>query len=96
MKFSGRAQKNEMFQRIEFTANLVFTNPDPEEEMTRLQKELDTKEQSKSTEEGDVETVDDADEELEEEKEVKKAVEKANAKKDDILDIDDLSDLDNI
>lgn len=41
MKFVGRSQKNEMFNRIEFTANLVFTDPDPEEEMARLQKELD-------------------------------------------------------
>jgi ssDNA-binding replication factor A large subunit len=109
MKFVGRAQKNEMFNRIEFTANLVFTNPDPEEEMQRLQKELDTvKEEKPQSEfreysEESVSDADDTDEEAEEEEEVKEIVEKINLKDtkkkkdDDVLEeIDDLSDLDNL
>jgi hypothetical protein len=36
IKIVGKAKKNEMFDRIEFAANTVDTNPDPEEELKRL------------------------------------------------------------
>ncbi len=108
MKFVGRAQKNEMFQRVEFTANLVFTNPDPEEEMARLQKELDNVKEEKpqtefrefteekvlvSDESEEEETDDDNEEEVIEEA---KPAAKKKADDDMLEDIDDLSDLDNL
>ncbi|MBI2654710.1 DUF2240 family protein [Candidatus Woesearchaeota archaeon] len=37
IKVNGRANKNSMFNRIEFVANSVDTNPNPEEELKRLQ-----------------------------------------------------------
>ncbi len=39
IKLVGRASKNQMFDRLEFIAQLVFTNPDPEEEIKRLEAE---------------------------------------------------------
>jgi ssDNA-binding replication factor A large subunit len=36
IKASGRAVKNQMFERIEFIVNSVVPNPDPEEEIKRL------------------------------------------------------------
>ncbi len=36
VKIIGRANKNKMFDRLEFTANLVFTNIDPEQEIKRM------------------------------------------------------------
>ncbi|MBW2996282.1 hypothetical protein KY332_03205 [Candidatus Woesearchaeota archaeon] len=33
LKLIGRTKKNEMFDRVEFISQLVFTNPDPEEEL---------------------------------------------------------------
>lgn len=37
VKVIGRVSKNQMFDRMEFIAQLVFTNPNPEEEIKRLQ-----------------------------------------------------------
>lgn len=37
VKLNGRANKNSMFNRIEFVVNAVDTKPSPEEEMKRLQ-----------------------------------------------------------
>jgi replication factor A1 len=37
VKLVGRVNKNEMFDRLEFVAQLVFTNPNPEEEIKRLE-----------------------------------------------------------
>jgi replication factor A1 len=39
VKLVGRANKNEMFDRMEFITQLVFLNPDPQEEVKRLEKE---------------------------------------------------------
>lgn len=39
VKLVGRITKNQLFDRLEFTAQLVFTNPNPEEEVKRLEKE---------------------------------------------------------
>ena len=39
LKLVGRANKNEVFNRVEFVPNLVYLNPDPEEELKRLEKE---------------------------------------------------------
>jgi replication factor A1 len=39
VKLVGRAVKNEMFDRVEFITQLVFLNPDPQEEVQRLEKE---------------------------------------------------------
>lgn len=36
VKLVGRVNKNEMFDRLEFNAQLVFTEPDPQEEMDKL------------------------------------------------------------
>jgi len=41
MKFVGRTTKNEMFNRLEFISQLVFPNPDPNEEIKVLNKELE-------------------------------------------------------
>jgi len=40
VKFVGRTTKNEMFDRLEFISQLVFTNPDPDDEIKILNKEL--------------------------------------------------------
>jgi len=39
IKIVGRVKKNEMFNRLEFTAQRVFPNPDPGEEIKRLKDE---------------------------------------------------------
>ena len=39
VKITGRVSKNAMFDRLEFIAQLVFPNPDPEEELKLLEKE---------------------------------------------------------
>ncbi|MBU0756450.1 MAG: hypothetical protein KKF44_00155 [Nanoarchaeota archaeon] len=39
VKLTGRTSKNEMFDRIEFIAQTVFRDPDPEQEIERLEKE---------------------------------------------------------
>lgn len=39
VKLIGRVSKNQMFERTEFTAQLVFLNPDPEEEIKRLEEQ---------------------------------------------------------
>lgn len=43
IKVVGRVNKNELFDRIEFVARLVFPNPDPQEEIEILKKELEKK-----------------------------------------------------
>lgn len=42
-KFMGKSVKNKMFDRIEFIANQVELNPDPQKEMELLQKEIAAK-----------------------------------------------------
>ena len=37
VKLGGRANKNSLFNRLEFVVNNVDTNPNPEEEIKRLQ-----------------------------------------------------------
>ena len=39
IKVKGRTTKNAMFDRLEFIANDVDSNPDPKEEIERLQKQ---------------------------------------------------------
>lgn len=39
IKIVGRVSKNELFDRLEFVAQLVFPEPDPNEELKRLEKE---------------------------------------------------------
>ena len=41
VKFNGRVKKNEMFDRVEFIANRVYTDLDPEEEIKRLNEEVE-------------------------------------------------------
>ncbi|MBR9692672.1 hypothetical protein GOV07_01940 [Candidatus Woesearchaeota archaeon] len=36
IKIVGKCKKNEQFERVELTANMVFTNVDPEEELKKL------------------------------------------------------------
>jgi hypothetical protein len=38
-KIIGRVNKNQMFDRLELVAQLVFPNPDPQEEIDRLEKQ---------------------------------------------------------
>lgn len=40
VKLVGRVNKNQMFDRLEFVTQLVFPNPDPEEEVKRLNEEI--------------------------------------------------------
>jgi len=42
IKIIGRTNKNEMFDRVEFIARLVFPKPDPKEEIEKLKKEQTT------------------------------------------------------
>lgn len=42
IKVTGKSTKNEMFNKIEFVANIVVTNINPEEEIIRLQDELES------------------------------------------------------
>ncbi len=37
VKFVGRAKKNTFFDRLEFNVQLVFPNPDPKEELAKMQ-----------------------------------------------------------
>ncbi|MBW2992414.1 hypothetical protein KY345_04320 [Candidatus Woesearchaeota archaeon] len=37
VKLVGRASKNQLFDRLEFTTQLVFPDPDPEEELKRIE-----------------------------------------------------------
>ncbi len=48
IKVLGRSSKNEVFNRVEFVPNLVYVNPNPEEEIKRLEKE--SKEEAKVNE----------------------------------------------
>jgi hypothetical protein len=45
VKLVGRANRNEMFGRMEFITQLVFLNPDPKEEIERLEKENSVQEE---------------------------------------------------
>lgn len=47
IKVIGRTNKNELFDRLEFIARLVFPKPEPKEEIERLKKEAETKEEPK-------------------------------------------------
>lgn len=40
VKFIGKVNKNQMMDRVEFVSQLVFPNPDPEDEIKRLEKEI--------------------------------------------------------
>ncbi|MDD5086314.1 MAG: OB-fold nucleic acid binding domain-containing protein [Candidatus Nanoarchaeia archaeon] len=42
IKIVGRTTKNEMFNRIEIVSQMVFINPNPEEEIKKLNKELES------------------------------------------------------
>ncbi|PIN77964.1 hypothetical protein COV16_06355 [Candidatus Woesearchaeota archaeon CG10_big_fil_rev_8_21_14_0_10_34_8] len=42
IKITGKASKNQMFDRLEFVVNTVDTNVNPEEEIARLKSELET------------------------------------------------------
>ena len=41
LKFVGRTTKNDMFDRLEFISQLVFSNPNPDDEIKALNKELE-------------------------------------------------------
>ena len=47
IKTTGRVNKNEMFDRLEFIANSVTSNPNPKEEVDRLNKEIELLEKEK-------------------------------------------------
>ncbi|RMF56003.1 hypothetical protein D6745_00570 [Candidatus Woesearchaeota archaeon] len=50
IKVVGRVNKNEMFERLELVANLVDPNPNPDQEIKRLQEEIKQKEESSAEE----------------------------------------------
>ncbi len=50
VKFRGRTNKNEMFDRVEFIASFVDAEPDPDKEISRLKKELDEQPEEKAEE----------------------------------------------
>ena len=39
LKVIGRSSKNEMFDRLEFVVQLVFPDPDPDQELKKLEEE---------------------------------------------------------
>jgi len=43
VKLVGRVNKNEMFDRLEFVSGLVYTDVNPEDEIKRLEKEMEVK-----------------------------------------------------
>ena len=49
VKLKGRTNKNEMFDRIEFIAQFVDIKPDPDEEISRLNKKLEEEPAASST-----------------------------------------------
>lgn len=51
VKLVGKVNKNEMFDRTEFISQLVFPNPDPKEEIERLQSESKSSTSEEKTEE---------------------------------------------
>ena len=53
VKVVGRANKNELFDRIEFVTRLVFPKPDPQEEIERLKKDAESKKPEKETKAAD-------------------------------------------
>jgi replication factor A1 len=75
IKFVGRTSKNEMFNRLEFIAQLVFTNPDPEEEIKRLTKEAE----EEKVEEVSIEKEEQEDESLDQEESESMTEEKVEA-----------------
>jgi len=57
VKLIGRINRNEMFDRMEFITQLVFLNPNPQEEVQRLEKEqLSTEIEDSAAEEEEVKT----------------------------------------
>jgi hypothetical protein len=96
VKFSGRINKNEMFQRREFIAGLVFTDPNPEEEIARLNATLKDAPEKKA----DLDAYPEQDIPSTKEKEEVVEIDLTKGKKAkddlDIDDIEDLSDLDSI
>lgn len=96
MKFIGRVTKNEMFGKLEFVANVVLSDVDPEKEMKNLKKE----ENKESTEEkpnsqSSSEKKDQAQSEKEEQPEKKEKEETKNTEEsdDDLLSLEDIEDI---
>ncbi len=94
IKIIGRASKNEVFNRIEFIPSLVYLNPDPEEEIKRLEKESQEEprqEEQKETVKEEPEENPQAKEEIKEpiNEEAKQETEQEKPKK-DIPSVDDL------
>jgi ssDNA-binding replication factor A large subunit len=46
IKVVGRVVKNQMFDRLEFMTQLVFPNPDPEDEIKKVEQEKEVKEET--------------------------------------------------
>ena len=40
VKIVGRVAKNTMFERLEFVSQLVFPNPNPDEEIKKIEEKL--------------------------------------------------------
>lgn len=69
VKLKGRTNKNQMFDRIEFIASYVDNNPNPDEEIAKLNKKLE--EMPPEQEETEEEFAEETDEEIEEEPKIK-------------------------
>jgi len=87
VKFVGRTNKNEMFDRIEFIPQLVFPNPDPQQEIDKLNKEIEKAVEEETEIEEKVERIEDD--------ELIESVEQTE-EEDFIEDIKDLEKLDSI
>lgn len=59
VKFIGRVSKNEMFNRLEFVANLVIKDVNPDEEMKNLSKEKPVEEEVKEKKEDELLSLED-------------------------------------
>jgi replication factor A1 len=57
VKVVGRSTKNVMFDRLEFISQLVFTNPNPDEEIERLQKESGAPKKTEDADDVEVEEI---------------------------------------
>lgn len=94
IKFIGRTTKNEMFGKIEFVANVVLSDVDPEKEMKNLKKENKEESTPESKQETPESEEKKSDEEIKEKKENAEPKPKEEASDDeDLLSLEDIEDI---
>ncbi|MCF7865823.1 hypothetical protein K9L67_03720 [Candidatus Woesearchaeota archaeon] len=93
-KLIGRVTKNEMFQRLEFIAQLVIKDPDPEEEIKKLEEQKPTLEKNtKNSESSEQKTESNEQTKKEDTKEPEKQKSEELDVEEELLDLDELEDL---